>query len=124
MQVTVTTYITVGDGNTYRVSVTYDLDANMPENADLAVRELGDDEKERLARLFGKDKDSINVNNGVLNTIVPYFPNEPARHKLLDFMGDIYLVGMPVKGHFTIKCPGHRANVALAQQIRKTIINN
>ena len=85
---------------------------------------LGDDEKERLAKLFGKDKDSINVNNGVLNTIVPYFPNEPARHKLLDFMGDIYLVGMPVKGHFTIKCPGHRANVALAQQIRKTIINN
>lgn len=84
---------------------------------------LGDDEKERLAKLFNKKKNSLNVKNGVLNTIVPYYPNEPARHKLLDFMGDIYLVGMPLKGHFTLKCPGHRANVALAQQIRKLITN-
>ena len=45
VQVTVTTYITAGDGNTYLVSVTYDQDAEMPENADLAVRELDDDEK-------------------------------------------------------------------------------
>ena len=84
---------------------------------------LGEEEKERLAKLFNKKKNSLNVKNGVLNTIVPYYPNEPARHKLLDFMGDIYLVGMPVKGHFSLKCPGHRANVALAQQIRKLIIN-
>lgn len=85
---------------------------------------LGDEEKERLAKLFNKKKNSLNVKNGVLNTIVPYYPNEPARHKLLDFMGDIYLVGMPLKGHFTLKCPGHRANVALAQQIRKLITNH
>ena len=45
VKVTVVTYITAGDGNTYRVSVTYDQDAEMPENADLAVRELDDDEK-------------------------------------------------------------------------------
>ena len=45
-QVTITTHITAGDGNTYRVSVTYDQDAAMPEDAVLAVRELGDDEKE------------------------------------------------------------------------------
>lgn len=82
---------------------------------------LSDEEKGRLAALYNRDKESINVTNGVLNTIVPFFPNEPARHKLLDFMGDIYLVGMPVKARFTIKCPGHRANVALAQMIRKSI---
>lgn len=86
-------------------------------------RPLGDEEKERLAKLFGKEKESINVTNGVLNTIVPFYANEPARHKLLDFVGDIYLVGMPVKAHFRLKCPGHRANVALAAQIRKLIIN-
>jgi len=83
---------------------------------------LGDEEKTRLAALYNRDKDSIKVSNGVLNTIEPFFDNEPARHKLLDFMGDIYLVGMPVKGHFTLRCPGHRANVELANLIRKLII--
>lgn len=83
---------------------------------------LGDEEKARLAALYNRDKDSIKVSNGVLNTIEPFFDNEPARHKLLDFMGDIYLVGMPVKGHFTLRCPGHRANVELAKLIRKLII--
>lgn len=83
---------------------------------------LGDEEKTRLAALYNRDKESIKVSNGVLNTIEPYFDNEPARHKLLDFMGDIYLVGVPVKAHFTLRCPGHRANVALAQVIRKLII--
>lgn len=81
---------------------------------------LSDEERSRLAALYNRDKESINVTNGVLNTIEPYFPNEPARHKLLDFMGDIYLVGLPVKGRFILKCPGHRANVALAQMIRKS----
>ncbi len=82
---------------------------------------LGDEEKERLAKLFNKDKDSIQVHDGVLNTVVPFYPNEPARHKLLDFVGDIYLVGCQVKAHFFLKCPGHRANVALAQEIRKIL---
>ena len=83
---------------------------------------LGDEEKDRLAKLFDKDRDSIQVHDGVLNTIEPYYPNEPARHKLLDFLGDIYLVGMPVKAHFTLKCPGHRANVALAQKVRQLML--
>jgi hypothetical protein len=46
VQVTITTHITAGDGNTYQVSATYDQDAEMPENADLAVREFGEGEKE------------------------------------------------------------------------------
>ena len=63
MQVTLTTNITAGDGNTYRVSVTYDQDANMPENADLAVRELADDEKE----------DYVNQSAEALNTAAEDF---------------------------------------------------
>lgn len=82
---------------------------------------LGEEEKARLAALFNKDKDSIQVRNGVLNTIEPYYANEPARHKLLDFIGDIYLVGGPLKAHFTIKCPGHRANTELAKKISEII---
>lgn len=80
---------------------------------------LGEEEKARLAALYGRDKESIQVRNGVLNTIEPHFANEPARHKLLDFIGDIYLVGAPVKAHFFIKCPGHRANTELAKMIVK-----
>lgn len=82
---------------------------------------LGDDEKRRLAALFNKDADTIQEHNGVLNTIQPFFPNEPARHKLLDFMGDIFLTGRFLNGHFSLHCPGHRANVELAKMIRKMI---
>lgn len=82
---------------------------------------LGDEEKERLAALFGKEKETIRVHNGVLNTIEPFFPNEPARHKLLDFIGDIYLLGRPIKAQFVIKCPGHRANTELAKKISKAL---
>lgn len=84
-------------------------------------KSLGEEEKARLASLFNKDKESIHVRNGVLNTNEPYFANEPARHKLLDFLGDIYLLGAPVKAHFTIICPGHRANTELAKKISKII---
>lgn len=84
---------------------------------------LGSEEKERLAKLFNKEPESIMVHDGVLNTIDPFFPNEPARHKLLDFLGDIYLVGMPVKAHFSLKCLGHRANVALAKIIRQQLLS-
>ncbi|MBO4307834.1 MAG: bifunctional UDP-3-O-[3-hydroxymyristoyl] N-acetylglucosamine deacetylase/3-hydroxyacyl-ACP dehydratase [Bacteroidales bacterium] len=104
------------------------LAANLIKGGDLdnalvfVDKPLDDTEKDRLAALFGKERDTIQVHNGVLNNIEPYFANEPARHKLLDFMGDIYLVGIPVKAHFFLKCPGHRANVALAQKLRQVIL--
>ena len=78
--------------------------------------------RQRLGSLYGRDPESIHADHGVLNTIKPFFPNEPARHKLLDFMGDINLVGMPLKGHFFLRCPGHRANVALARKVRQLIL--
>lgn len=83
---------------------------------------LTEDSRQRLGNLYGKDPDSIQADHGVLNTIKPFFPNEPARHKLLDFMGDINLVGVPLKGHFFLRCPGHRANVALARKVRQLIL--
>ena len=83
---------------------------------------LGEEEKSRLAALYGRDKSSIQVRNGGLNTVEPFFDNEPARHKLLDFMGDIYLCGKPLQGHFRLRCPGHHANTELAKIIRSHII--
>ena len=94
------------------------------ENALVFVdKPLGDEEKQRLASVFNKDKDSIHVHNGVLNTIEPYFANEPARHKLLDIIGDISLVGMPLKARFKLRCPGHYANTQLAKIIRNQVVN-
>ena len=74
---------------------------------------------EKLAEIYGRSIDCLEVKNGVLNTVQPYFANEPARHKLLDFVGDILLVGGAVKGRFTVSCPGHKNNVLFAQHLRK-----
>ena len=78
-------------------------------NRDLSRREL-----RRLERTFHKDASQFRVHDGVLNTTDPYYPNEPARHKLLDFIGDVRLAGYPLQGRFSIYKPGHKANVAFA----------
>ena len=78
-------------------------------------KELGPRQLRRLERTFHKDASQFRVHDGVLNTTDPYFPNEPARHKLLDFIGDVRLAGYPLRGHYVIYKPGHRANVAFAR---------
>ncbi|MDR0413220.1 MAG: bifunctional UDP-3-O-[3-hydroxymyristoyl] N-acetylglucosamine deacetylase/3-hydroxyacyl-ACP dehydratase [Dysgonamonadaceae bacterium] len=49
------------------------------------------------------------------------YPNEPARHKLLDILGDVALIGKPIKGRIIATCPGHKINNKLARLIRKEI---
>ena len=80
-------------------------------------KELKPKQLKRLAKTFNKDVSHFKVHDGVLNTTDPYFPNEPARHKLLDFIGDVRLVGMPVNARFSIYKPGHKANNAFARFI-------
>lgn len=88
------------------------------ENALVYVdRPLGPIVKHNLAKHYGMNPDDIAVKNGVLNTQQPIFENEPARHKMLDFIGDIRLVGAPIRGHFTIQYPGHHANTLFAQKL-------
>lgn len=79
--------------------------------------ELGYRQMRKLERTFHKDASQFKVHDGVLNTTDPYYSNEPARHKLLDFVGDIRLVGRPMAGHFTIYKPGHKANTNFAKYI-------
>lgn len=81
-------------------------------NKELTSRQL-----KRLAKIFNKDESLFKVHDGVLNTTDIYFPNEPARHKLLDFVGDIRLVGMPLNAKFSIYKPGHKANNAFARYL-------
>ncbi len=87
-------------------------------NKELRPRQL-----RRLERTFHKDASQIRVHDGVLNTTEPYFPNEPARHKLLDFVGDVRLVGMHLQGHFSIYRPGHKANAAFSRFLIEYIKN-
>ncbi len=57
--------------------------------------------------------------NGILNNNELRFKNEPARHKLLDLMGDLYLVGVPIKGQILAARPGHQSNIEFARELRK-----
>jgi len=58
---------------------------------------------------------------GYINDRPLVFPNEPARHKLIDVLGDIALIGKPLKGHIIATRPGHKINNQLARLIRKDI---
>lgn len=58
---------------------------------------------------------------GILNNDDLKFPNEPARHKLLDVVGDLALVGRPIKAHIIAMRPGHYSNVQFAKLIKKQI---
>jgi UDP-3-O-[3-hydroxymyristoyl] N-acetylglucosamine deacetylase / 3-hydroxyacyl-[acyl-carrier-protein] dehydratase len=81
-------------------------------------KEVEQEEIDRIARLFNRP----GINNhvaGVLNNTELRYPNEPARHKLLDIMGDIALVGQPIKGKIVATRPGHHANTRLARIIRQ-----
>ncbi|MFQ5608351.1 MAG: 3-hydroxyacyl-ACP dehydratase FabZ, partial [Candidatus Zixiibacteriota bacterium] len=55
---------------------------------------------------------------GIVNDVALRFPNEPVRHKALDLLGDLYLVGAPIRGHILAARSGHKANVELARKIR------
>ena len=58
---------------------------------------------------------------GYVNNKPLVFDNEPARHKILDIMGDLALIGKPIKGHIIATRPGHKINNQLARMIRKDI---
>ena len=75
-----------------------------------------------LAKLLGKEYREVEIRrNGVLNTTDLKFYNEPARHKLLDIVGDLALVGRPIKGHILAARPGHFGNTSFAKRIKERI---
>ncbi len=78
----------------------------------------GQNEVERI-RAALNIKEEISVGKtGIINDVPLRFPNEPVRHKALDLLGDLYLVGAPIKGHILAARSGHKANVELAKKIR------
>lgn len=87
-------------------------------------KEVEQAEIDRIAKLFNRPGITTHT-AGILNNTELRYPNEPARHKLLDIIGDLSLVGMPVRGKVVATRPGHYANTRLAklmrQEMKKTL---
>ncbi|MDQ2794272.1 MAG: bifunctional UDP-3-O-[3-hydroxymyristoyl] N-acetylglucosamine deacetylase/3-hydroxyacyl-ACP dehydratase [Bacteroidota bacterium] len=86
-------------------------------------RVVTDDELNDLAKMLGKPRVSVKK-EGILNNVDLRHKNEPARHKLLDLVGDLALVGRPLKGQILAARPGHAANVAFAKKIKKKMLES
>ena len=77
-------------------------------------------ELDHLAHLLNKPKVEVEK-EGILNNVSLRYKNEPARHKLLDIVGDLALVGRPIKAQIMAARPGHAANIAFARKLKKII---
>jgi len=105
------------------------LDNNLVKGGDInnaivvVDKPLTNDEMNRLAKAFGRTKVEVKT-EGYLNNLELRFPNEPARHKLLDVIGDLALIGYPIKGHIIANRPGHSSNVEFAKKIKQYIKKN
>lgn len=84
--------------------------------------DVSQEELDRLAKLLGKEELKIQFDGiGVLNSLKLQYENEPARHKLLDIIGDLALVGRPIKAHILGARPGHSGNVRFAKVLKEQI---
>ncbi|MDR0712039.1 MAG: bifunctional UDP-3-O-[3-hydroxymyristoyl] N-acetylglucosamine deacetylase/3-hydroxyacyl-ACP dehydratase [Prevotellaceae bacterium] len=91
------------------------------DNAIVIVeQEVTQSDVDRVAHLFNKPS-IARLPEGYLNNLELRFANEPARHKLLDLIGDLMLVGAPIKGKIIAKRPGHQTNTEFAKELRKII---
>ncbi len=76
---------------------------------------------DHLAEKFGLPRVTLTKDRGILNEDILEFNNEPARHKLLDLIGDLALIGMPIRGKILATRPGHSSNIAFAKKVRQEI---
>jgi len=85
-------------------------------------KEIDDETLALLKKAFGRDDIQVKP-NGILNNLTLRWPNEAARHKLLDIVGDLTLVGTKIRGKIIASKPGHKINTAFAKKLRKIIRN-
>ena len=81
---------------------------------------LSDETMERLKKAFNKTHIAVQ-SNGILDNLSLHHPNEAARHKLLDVIGDLALVGRRIRGKVIARKPGHKVNVEFARKLSKII---
>lgn len=89
------------------------------DNAIVIVdKEIPDDDLRSMLTKFDIEQNAVLGQNGILNNRLLRFKNEPARHKLLDMLGDLALIGAPIKGQILAARPGHAVNIEFAKKIR------
>lgn len=86
----------------------------------IVEKQMEKEQLDNLAKLFNKQSVEV-LPEGYLSNTELEFQNEPARHKLLDVIGDLSLVGKRIKGHVIARKPGHYSNTEFAKQLRKLI---
>lgn len=86
----------------------------------LVDRPIEEEKINYLKKVFNKTDVEVK-GRGVLNNTRLHFYNEPARHKLLDIVGDLALIGTPLKAHVLAARPGHAGNIAFAKKIKELI---
>ncbi|MEM6965838.1 MAG: bifunctional UDP-3-O-[3-hydroxymyristoyl] N-acetylglucosamine deacetylase/3-hydroxyacyl-ACP dehydratase [Bacteroidota bacterium] len=103
------------------------LDQNLIKGGDLdnaiviVDKIMNPKELKALAKRLGKENVQVEQ-KGILNTVALRFENEPARHKLLDVIGDLALIGKPIKGRIVATKPGHAVNIEFAKILKQKII--
>lgn len=106
--------------------IEYLLDAGLIKGGDLGNaivyvdKEITPETKQKLTKAFNKEDVSIRP-NGVLDNITLHYPNEAARHKLLDVVGDLALIGTKLKAKIIANKPGHQINTNFAKKLSKQI---
>jgi UDP-3-O-[3-hydroxymyristoyl] N-acetylglucosamine deacetylase/3-hydroxyacyl-[acyl-carrier-protein] dehydratase len=104
----------------------YLLDNNLIKGGDInnaivvVDKPVSEEDVKRIAKVFKKENVKVSE-GGLLNNLDLRFPNEPARHKLLDVIGDLALVGFPFKAHIIANRPGHSSNIEFARKIKEHI---
>lgn len=90
------------------------------DNAIVIVdKEMSDDALMTLLADMGIEGNAVLGSNGILNNNALRFRNEPARHKLLDMLGDLALVGARMRAQVLAARPGHGANIEFARKVRR-----
>ena len=86
-------------------------------------REVRKDELEVVAEMFNAGQEIFAGDNGIMNGVKLRYQNEPVRHKILDLIGDLALLGMPIRGHIIAAKSGHAANIELVKNIKEAYSN-
>jgi UDP-3-O-[3-hydroxymyristoyl] N-acetylglucosamine deacetylase/3-hydroxyacyl-[acyl-carrier-protein] dehydratase len=84
---------------------------------------ISEDTLTKLSKVFNQPKVEVK-SEGILNNLQLHYPNEQARHKLLDIVGDLALTGYNIKAHIIANRPGHATNVAFAKKLKEYIKKN
>lgn len=105
------------------------LDRNLIKGGDLnnaivvVDKKVNDEDLTHLAKLFNKPQVKV-LKEGILNNVELRYPNEPARHKLLDVIGDLSLLGVPIKAKIIASRPGHAANIEFTKLLKAEYVKS